>query len=102
MGARGIDLWDSEWDSIRLGGGNDRLIGFAALPSAEFPPSSSGGVARGGRGKDSLVLSEGVYTVTTNRVSTAETYLNECGRIQRARRGQRRTVFLCSRCADGE
>ncbi|MCP9928696.1 hypothetical protein [Cyanobium sp. CH-040] len=79
VGAGGIDLWDSEWDSIRLGGGNDRLVGFAAIPSAEFPPSSSGGVVRGGRGKDSLVLSEGVYSVTANRVSTAETYLNVAG-----------------------
>ncbi|MGB5136055.1 MAG: hypothetical protein WBN89_12865 [Prochlorococcaceae cyanobacterium] len=79
VGAGGIDLWDSEADSIRLGGGNDRLIGFAAIPSAGFPPSSSGGVVRGGRGMDSLVLSEGVYTMTANRVSTAETYLNVAG-----------------------
>ncbi len=78
VGTGGIDLWDSEGDSLRLGGGDDRLIGFAAIPSAEFPPSSTGGVF-GGRGKDSLVLSEGVYTVTADRVSTAETYLNVAG-----------------------
>jgi hypothetical protein len=79
VGTGGIDLWDSEGDSLRLGSGNDRLIGFAAIPSAEFPPSSTGGVVRGGRGKDSVVLSEGVYTVTADRVSTAETYLNVAG-----------------------
>lgn len=79
VGAGGIDLWDSEWDSVRLGSGNDRLIGFAAIPSTEFPPSSTGGVVRGGRGKDALVLSEGVYTVTADRVSTAETYLKVAG-----------------------
>lgn len=79
VGTGGIDLWDSPWDSIRLGGGNDRLIGFAAIPSAEFPPSSSGGMVRGGRGKDALVLSEGVYTVTADRISTLDTHLNVAG-----------------------
>lgn len=79
VGRGGLDLWDSEFDTIRLGGGNDRLIGFAAPPSSEFPPNSSGGFVRGGKGQDTLVLSEGVYTVTENRVSTVESYLNVAG-----------------------
>lgn len=79
VGKGGLDLWDSEFDTIRLGGGNDRLIGFAAPPSSEFPPNSSGGFVRGGKGQDTLVLSEGVYTITENRVSTVESYLNVAG-----------------------
>lgn len=79
VGDGGIDLWSFDFDSIRLGSGNDRLIGFAASPASEFPPTSSGGVVRGGKGQDTLVLSEGVYTVTDNRVSTDDTYLNVAG-----------------------
>ena len=79
VGNSGIDMWDSQWDNLRLGSGNDRLVGFAAIPSDERPPQSSGGMARGGRGKDSIVLSEGFYTVTTDRISNAETFINVAG-----------------------
>jgi hypothetical protein len=73
----GIDLWDSQWDTIRLGHRNDRLIGFAANREYDYGESLQGERARvkGGKGQDTLVLPEGVYTVTDDRVSTADAHL---------------------------
>lgn len=78
----GIQMYsydDSSW--IRLGEGNDRFSGFASprpdFPS-EFPPEYDG-IIDGGLGQDTLVLPQGVYTITPTQVSTSLASLNVQG-----------------------
>jgi len=72
--AGGLNHWDAPSNLLDLGGGDDRLIGFASRP---VPGAGSvpGGGLRGGRGFDTLVLTPGVYTVRHDAISNGEALL---------------------------
>lgn len=77
----GIDNFESG-GAINLGPGNDKIIGFAAIPDPTLPIDTGGftvGGVVGGKGKDTIVLQEGVYEVSNDRISTAETFLPVAG-----------------------
>ncbi|MGC5195489.1 hypothetical protein [Aphanothece microscopica] len=70
----GLDLFNSSANTLNLGPGDDRFIGFAVIPDPE-QETAPGGLLRGGRGNDTVVLPEGVYRVSRFRISTPETFL---------------------------
>ncbi|MFQ6537834.1 MULTISPECIES: hypothetical protein [Aphanothece] len=70
----GLDLFENDAGfELNLGEGDDRFIGFAAAPP--IYDDFGDGILSGNRGIDTIVLPQGVYTVTPNRISTASTYL---------------------------
>ena len=74
----GLDYWDSPSNLLDLGPGNDRMIGFASAPD-QHPSFDSGAGLRGGKGRDTLVLTTGVYQVVGDRISTADSFLPVAG-----------------------
>ena len=70
----GLDHWDSPANSLDLGAGDDRMIGFASLPEQGSSAEPGAGL-RGGKGRDTLVLTTGVYAVGAGRISTADILL---------------------------
>jgi hypothetical protein len=70
----GLDLFENDGSDLNLGEGDDRFIGFAARPGEEADEWADG-ILSGNRGVDTVVLPQGVYRVTPNRISTASTYL---------------------------
>jgi hypothetical protein len=71
----GLDLFTSPANTLDLGSGNDRFIGFAVVPDPEQGFDPGGSALRGGRGRDAVVLPEGRYRVSRYRISTPETFL---------------------------
>lgn len=70
----GLDLFEGDTGSdCNLGEGDDRFIGFASMPGNldDLPD----GILSGNRGIDTVVLPQGVYTVTPERIITSLTYL---------------------------
>ncbi|SBO42183.1 hypothetical protein [Cyanobium sp. NIES-981] len=66
---------------INLGDGNDRFIGFGkVIPNPDSPSADPGSDDRdiildGGKGVDQMVLPQGIYTVTQNKISSSLGYL---------------------------
>jgi hypothetical protein len=70
----GLELFQNDGSELNLVEGDDRFIGFAAMPG-NYDYELPDGILSGNQGIDTVVLPQGVYEVTPNRISTAATYL---------------------------